>query len=163
MKKRFLFSVLICLISNCTFAQQTDIIETPKNTIYATGSTLLLINEISLNYDVLLKEKEKGFFKRYYSHFEVGSFKFYRFLSGSSSGISGSVGFIGLTGKKRKHFEVGLEASIYAELRDSDNNENSYVFPSISFGYRYEGEKGFVFRTGLGTTKGVYTSFGYSF
>lgn len=163
MRKQLLFLILICVISNYTFAQKTDINEIKKNTTYITGGSLLLINEVSLNYDVLLKKKEKGFFKKYYSHFEVGSFVIYKFFDGSSSGVSGSIGFIGLTGKNNNHFELGLGASIYAELRDSDDDETTDIFPSISLGYRYEGDRGFVFRAGIGAIKGVYTSFGYSF
>jgi len=137
---------------------------TPRNVAYITRSTILVANSISLNYDVLLKEKEKGFFKKYYSHLEVGTFEINKgfFLTESSNGILANAGFIGLTGKKRNHFEVGLGVGLYTELKDTNDDKDSFIVPNILLGYRYETSKGIIFRTGIGGL-GIYTSLGYRF
>ncbi len=174
MKNSILF--LLLLISTISFAQD-DTNEKPslgnnnslKNVVYVNFGSSFLYNAIDVNYDRLLWQPQKGFFKNYYLNVGIGVFSLNSLYSGpDANGVIGNVGIVGLTGKSKKHFEFGLSAAtnIITKITSDDDNEDSknevFIFPEVSIGYRYQ-EKGYVFRTGIGFVTLLYIGFGFNF
>lgn len=167
-----LYFTIFFAINNNALAQTYSVEGAAKNAIYLNvGGTILYYNSVSLNYDVIIKQSEKGFFKNYYLSFEAG---FFNLNSGfapapNSIGVLGSTGLTGLTGKNRKHFEVGLgillnfETDITNTETGDDMQTEVFVLPDLAIGYRYHNENGFLFRTGIGFPQGFYFSLGYGF
>ena len=136
MKKYFYVIILTtCLYSsNVIIAQNSSVDSAGKNVLYLEGSSILVYNTATLNYDRRIKQYEKGFFKHYYLNAGAGVFNLNSgFGPGSSAnGILGGLNIIGLTGKKKGHFEVtlGFDINIETSVSDSDfGDEESYIIP----------------------------------
>lgn len=173
MRNRFYYLTFI-LFSFCynVIAQNDNNSEgIVKNAIYANGDiSVILYNSVTLNYNRSIKQSESGFFKNYYLNLGTGYFDNNDgFRAGpTSEGIIGRVGLLGLTGKHRSHFEVGLNALLYNETKINNNEgtnekEKTFLVPEATLGYRYQKENGIIFRTGLGFPQGLYVGLGYSF
>ena len=97
----------------------------------------------------------------------VGAFSFFEgFTANANSGVIGSVGLTGLTGKNKNHFEIGLGTSLNIETKfdpERDDGTDTFLLPDLRIGYRYQEKNGFIFRVGLGIPQGIYLSLGTRF
>jgi len=172
MKKQFYFIVLFLFgLSSTMLAQNNGDEISAKNAIYISVGSIFVHSSVNLNYDLRIRQSEIGFFKNYYMNFEGGIFNGNNgFAPGSTSnGVLGSIGLIGLTGKKHNHFEIGLGVSlnVETELRNTDPEDNeqkeTFVLPDLAIGYRIQRKNGPIFRIGIGFPQGIYLGYGYGF
>ena len=162
--------LILFVFSEIATAQSEENVEPPKNVVYFKAGTSFIYNSITLNYDLLLRNRERGVFKNYYLNFEAGTYhRNSGFAPGPGyNGLLGSIGVVGLTGKKNSHFEVGLGASFNRDTRiinqdGSDNRKYSFILPKLTLGYRYQKKNGVVFRVGTSIPELIYMSWGYGF
>lgn len=167
----YCFTFLLSLLVSNIIAQSTNDGTSAKSAIYFNDGTAFVYSSLSINYDHRIRQSEKAFFKNYYLNFRAGFFnRNSGFASGPSrNGLLGSVGVIGLTGSGNGHFEAGVGVALHAET-DIDNDEldeefeeEVFVLPDVSVGYRYQKAKGFMIRVGVGFPRGIFFGLGYSF
>ncbi len=172
MKKSFYVLLLCIFLMNCTItAQSLENNTAAKNAVYANVGSFLLYNSASLVYNRLIWGPDKGFFKNYYLNLEAGYFGLNSgFAPGpNTEGVVGNLGFIGLTGRNEKHFEIGLGISWNVEttIIDDDpregNQTETFIWPDVTVGYRIQKENGLMFRVGIGFLRAVNMGVGYSF
>jgi len=164
---------LFLTISALTFSQEEpkeqSIIsdDIGKNVIYVSAGSVVFYNSVSLNYDLRIGHLDKGFFKNYYLNLRTGFFSTAAWSGLSTAGGLGHLGFIGLTGKKKNHFETGLgfSVNIITEVTGNGDNEiiRDFVLPDLALGYRYQEKNGTMFRAGIGYPRLAYLGLGYSF
>lgn len=123
-----------------------------RNIIHGTGSYLLYIYTLSLNYERIIYVSESGG--------RTWSFRTaYGVINNSGKMLLGS--FNNLRGKGKNKLELDIGA---AYIDEPHNYGPHFVTIVLSAGYRRQSPEGrFVFRAGAGTPEGIYLSFGYSF
>jgi hypothetical protein len=167
----FKLTGVLLLYTSINFAQTATNKTSAENVIYVSTGTVIAYSSVNLNYDHRIIQSENGFFKNYYVTGEVGLFNSNSgFAPGSSSnGITTGIGIIGLTGNGNGHFEtsLGLSLNIETEIKGEDPNdfeeEDVFVLPELSIGYRYQKAHGFMYRAGIGFPQTIYIGAGYSF
>jgi len=139
--------------------------ETPsKNVVHVSMGTFVLVYSAQLNFDRHFATAPTGFFKSYYLSGKLGRHAYLDFGgSRSGTGTLMSLGVTGLTGKGKNHFETAFGLGYFVETERLDGDNQKTLFPSFALGYRRQGQKGFIFRTGLGLAEYFYVGFGYSF
>lgn len=178
MKKTFIYLTLILCSWSSTILAQDNSETIAKNAIYANGNaSAVFLNSVNLHYNALIKQPEKGFFKRYFLNLGAGYFYNNSGLgkTPTTEGVQGQAGLIGLTGRNKGHFEVGLnvlvngETKIHGQIKVDDDElydekkKKTFLLPEATLGYRYQKGNGILFRIGLGFPQGLYLGLGYSF
>ena len=163
-------SFLIFFLSHQAFTQSKEVKIPAKNVVSVSGSSAFVWNTAVINYERLLGSPKKGFFKNYYLNLETGVFHSNSGFAPGGKGANGvllGAGVVGLTGNRNGHFELGAGLFFNSETKITQNSdqytESNFLLPEVKFGYRYQAEKGFVFKVGTGFPKVLYLGFGYSF
>lgn len=148
-----------------------------KNIIYGTiGASPSVYAVIQGNYERIVIQTEKGFFKNYLVRAGGGSW-----ASWTGSGPHGVITFTGLTGKKNSHIEVSIgmvtfydgasyDIGVSNSYRDGvsiypEPTKSEYLdfYPAGGIGYRFQQPGGnFVFRVGLSIPEAIYISLGFA-
>ncbi len=128
-----------------------------KNTVFAEVTFLLLVGNVSVNYERQLNEWLSA---------RVGVGAGYVWVVTSGYGGSGVLGMLHYSTPRSEHkFEAGLGAS-YVSTGPYD--PGARVYPSVTLGYRHQpAQGGFVFRAGANWTylygAPFQASFGHAF
>lgn len=145
------------------------------NTVNISAGFFPVWGVMSFNYERKIKEKRTGLFKAYYLKGSGGKWSTF-----GGVGHLAELGFSGLTGVGRNHFEIHLGATSIIQTeryhREKDYPDNfpdqqpvllkNYIkfWPAGSLGYRYQKPGNpFLFRTGIGFPDAVYMSLGLAF
>ena len=149
--KKLLLVLSILTIGFSTNAQSSEKNILSKNSIYFDTGLIPGIHAF-VNYERSIYQGEKV------SWFGRAGFGFGGLLM-VGGGFGGLGGVTMLTGKKNSHFE--LNAGIFSG-KDIDDS-NSFAFPLLDVGYRYQKPNGgFIFKAKLGIL-GVGIGLGYAF
>lgn len=175
--KAIMKKYISCIILLLTFyasnimAQNNSDDTSAKSAVYFNDGTGFAYSSFSLNYDHRIRQSDNAFFKNYYLNFRGGFFNRNGGFSEESSrnGFVSSIGIIGLAGSGNGHFEAGLSIALHIETEiieiapGDPIEEESFVWPDVSIGYRYQKEQGFMIRAGVGFPRGIFVGLGYSF
>lgn len=146
-----------------------------SNTIAFSAGFFPVFGVLNLHYERKILVQRTGPFKTYYLSGNVGTWSGIKF-----NGHHAGIGFCGLTGLGKNHFEMRLGATSIIETdryHNEKNNPSNFpdkqpallknyiaIWPSVGLGYRYQKPgKPFVFRTGVGYPDAVYLSVGIAF
>ena len=138
-------------------AQEQASLHLAKNLIFAELATIIVIGNVSVNYERRLNESLSA---------RVGVGVGYGVIFDSEIGGGGATGMLVFTtSRSASKFEAGLGVS-YVSVGFSD--PDNHVFPAITLGYRHQRPQGgFVFRVGANWTYlyglPVQVSFGHAF
>lgn len=122
-----------------------------KNIIYATVGFAGLYGAINANYERIIIQKDRGFFKNYLVRVGGGVW-----AEWSGEGRYAVAGLTGLTGVNKHHLEIHLGMAYRSWYDD--------VTPAGGLGYRFQKPGGhFVFRAGASFPESLYVSIGFCF
>jgi len=113
-------------------------------------SSLILVNQISMNYERTLYDGQDIDIN---GHAGIGYMSIVNIFGEDKNKTNVPFGFNVITGNTNSHFDLNLDG-IYS---------SNFLCPDVTFGYRFQSQnEPFIFRTFLGTT-GIGISFGVRF
>ena len=132
-------------------ATSTEYERLKRNIFYGTVGFAGLYGAVGGNFERIIVEKDKGFFKNYLLRVGGGAW-----AEWGGDGSFVVTGLSGLTGVLNHHLEIHLGLA-YRSYYDS-------VVPAGGLGYRFQKPGGhFVFRAGASFPESIYVSLGFCF